>query len=207
MNGQAIIELFENLVDDSLDADFELQLANIARKKVEAKRPWSFLKKLDSSQSASSSGLTLPTDYMRTDRLVVGSTRLDQVPFEQAYLYTSASGYWYLDYANGVFYITGVSPSGAVKHYYIRKTPDLTLTTSPVWPDYHELIAYEMAEQFFAIDQGDRSRSWDDKHAMQKALLERAMVEWDVRLQADAVENGQYAEAGRQTDIANGIIV
>lgn len=206
MTGAEIITLFESLVDDTLDAVLELQLANLAIKKVEARRPWSFLKKLDSSQSATTSAITLPSDYRRTLFLRLLGKKLTQIPFEQQDVLSSLSGCWYLDSANGTYYLTGTPPSGTLKHFYLKKTTAITTATSPVWPDFHELIAYEMAEDFFAIDQADRSRSWDDKHAMKKQLIERAMIDWDVELEAQALENGQYTEQSQLVDVADGIM-
>jgi hypothetical protein len=208
MTTQQIIDFFENLVDDTLDADFAVDLANNAKDKIEGERPWAMVKRLDSSQSASSAAKTLPTGYLGTIEMRISgaSNPLIQVPFEKQDLYTGG-GYWYLDMANSQFYLTGSNLSGTIKHFYKKQTDDLTLSTSPIWPaKFHKLIAFEMAELFFAIDQGDRSRSWDDKWSVQRELLRRAMIDWDVALQQAAIESGQYAEGSQQPDVANGIM-
>ncbi len=189
MTGQQIIDFFRGLVDDELDVDFELQLLNGAKEKVEGDRDWEFLKKLDNSKSATSSGILLPSDYSRTKIIYVGSVPYDQIPFEQKPLFANSSNCWYLDFLNNMFYLLGTNLSGTVNHYYIYKTPDIALNTSPVWPRAHQLLAYEMAELYYTIDQGDRNFAWDDKHAIQKELYRRSLVDWDAAIQSKANAN------------------
>jgi len=190
MTGQEIITMFEGLIDDTLDADLELQLLNNAKDKIEGERDWEFLKKLDSSKSATSSAIDLPTDYVRTLNIFVDTTRYHQIPMEQKPVFVNSALRWYLDSANNHFYLLGSNPTGTVNHYYIYQTPDITTGTSPVWPaKFHKLLAFEMAELYFAIDQGERGFSWDDKFAVQKELLRRSMIGWDAQLQRRANEN------------------
>lgn len=187
--------MFETLIDDTLDSDLEFQLLNDAKNRVEGERDWSMLKKLDSSQSATTSALTLPTDYSRTLAMYVNNQPYMQIPFEQKALLAFSALSWYLDYANNCFYLLGSNINGTVNHYYIRATPDVVAATSPVWPSrFHALIAYHMAELYFAVDQGDRSRSWDDKRSTQKALLRLSMVDWDTAMQRRATENAVPAD-------------
>lgn len=195
MTGAQIITMFETLIDDTLDSDLEYQLLNQAKNQIEDERDWSMLKKCDSSQSATTSAITLPADYRRTIALYVNNQPYMQIPFEQKNLMAYSALSWYLDFANGTYYLLGSNLSGTVYHYYIKTTSDVESATSPVWPSrFHPLIAYDMAEMWWQIDQGDRSRSWDDKWAVKKELLRRSMVDWDTSLQKRAVENALPAD-------------
>ena len=71
MTGQEIITLFRAIIDeDSLDADYELDLLNTAKDALEGDREWEFLKKLDITtfdwigSDTYLTSHTLPTDFM-----------------------------------------------------------------------------------------------------------------------------------------------
>lgn len=68
MTGAEIKTMAENILDgDTIDDVFFYQLLNAAKNQVEDMRPWMFLRKLDSSVSASANTpITLPTDWRRT---------------------------------------------------------------------------------------------------------------------------------------------
>ena len=189
MTGTELITLLESFVDDELDQDTALALLNNAKDKLESERDWSFLK-TSSSSSATTAAITLPSNYSRTIAIYVGTTPYLQIPFEQQRLFVGSGGHWYLDLASNALYLTGSNLSGTMYHYYIKKTDDLTTSTEPVWPSrFHKLLAFDAAELYYAVDGGDRGRSWDDKFALQRELIRRSMVDWDVRLQARAYEN------------------
>lgn len=192
MTGAEIVAMFEGMVDDSIDSTLAYQLLNNAKNKVEGEREWEMLKKLDTSASAASSPITLPSDWNRTISIFVGTTEFFQIPFEQQKQFSGSGRHWYLDLKNSRYYFTG-SPSGTVNHFYIYQTDDVTAGTAPVWPArFHPLLALEMAELFFSIDQGERNFTWDDKFLVQKTLLKNAMVDWDVKLGKRAIENAAF---------------
>uniref|UniRef100_A0A6H1ZCZ2 Tail tubular protein n=1 Tax=viral metagenome TaxID=1070528 RepID=A0A6H1ZCZ2_9ZZZZ len=203
MTGTEIITMFRNLIDDSLDSDFELQLLNGARRKVEGERDWEFLKKEDSSKSATNSAIDLPSDYMRTLALYVNNEKYMQIPFEQKRLFVNSSMRWYLDMANSQYYILGANLSGMVNHFYIYDPDEVTASTEPVWPCAHELIAYEMAEQYFAIDQGDKNYTWDDRMVMQKSLYHNQLVNWQTQITRRSVENAVPDDYGAEYDLGS----
>jgi hypothetical protein len=191
MTGQELKTFVETIVDSNIDDEAFLVLLNTAKDKLEGERDWSFLQVLDSSQSATSSAIPLPTTipYSRTLSLYVGSIPYHQIPFEQSKMLANSAQRWYLDLRNSCYYILG-NAQGTINHFYIWKTPDLTLATSPVFDSrYHKILAFECAELFYALDGGERGRSWDDKWAIQKRVLKNAMVDWDVALNRRASEN------------------
>lgn len=190
--GSEIIEFFETIVEDSLDETAAYILMNNAKNKVEGEREWEILKKFDSSQSASSAAKNLPDDFDRPiDGIIyVNAQPYIQVPFEQQRLMQNSALRWYLDMRQSKYYLLGSNLSGTIYFPYIYQTDDIAEGTSPVWPaKYHPLIAFEMAELFFAIDQGERPLAWDDKWAVQHQLLKNSMLTWDVKLQKRSIEN------------------
>lgn len=190
MTGAELVTMLETMVDDSIDSDLAYQLLSNAKNKIEGERDWEFLKKLDSSQSASNAAKELPADWNRTLALYVNNTLYHQIPYEQKNLFANSAQRWYLDLRNADFYLLGSNLSGTVNHFYIYQTDDLTSSTSPVWPErFHKLLAFEMAELFFTLDQGEKSFSWDDRYSLQKQLLRRAMIDWDVSLKKRSIEN------------------
>lgn len=191
MDGQEIIEFFVNLVDDGedLDQDFLLGLATAAKDKVEGERPWEMLKKKQTG-SAVTGGILLPDDYGQTVAMRVNGQKYRQVPYEQQDVFENSALAWYLALGEAKFYLSGANLSGTYKHFYCRTTDPLTVDTSPIWPErFHKLIPYEMAELYYAIDQGDRVRAWDDKWTIQKTFFRNLMVDWDTALQIRANEN------------------
>lgn len=199
MTGQEIIDRFETFVEDSLDQDAALLLMNNAKNDIESEREWEMLKKLDSSSSATSSAITLPTDFNRPidGTIYVGTQPYVQIPFEQQRLQSQAALRWYLDLRNNCYYLLGPSLSGTVYFPYIYQTNDLTISTSPVWPSrFHPLLAFKMAELFYSIDQGERGRSWDDKWAIQYRILKNSMIDWDVKLQRQSLEYATPLDVG-----------
>jgi hypothetical protein len=174
MNASEIIAKFVNMVDDSLDADFTLQLVNDAMHEVEEDIKPEGLKVTDTSQSTAvgqtyTTGIPLPTDYLfPTGVLYVGTTPYIQVPLERAPLYRDSGNFFYVDLANSTYHLCGrQSTSQVITFPYYYATPDLVVSpspTSPVWPDrFHSIIPLKMAQMYFAIDGGERGRTWDDR--------------------------------------------
>jgi hypothetical protein len=174
MNAEAIIDKFENLISDSLDADFTLQLANDAMHEIEEEVRPEGLKAVDTSNSTTAgqtytTAFDLPTDFfLPAPFIYVGSERYYQIPFERAVEYRDTTGFYYIDTANAEFHLCGTQTSSqTITFPYFYATADLVITpspTSPAWPaQFHSLIPLRMAEMYFAIDGGERGRSWDDQ--------------------------------------------
>lgn len=203
MTGQEIKDLFENIIEDSLDEDTFLALVNNVKEIIENERDWEMLKVLDNSKTATTSAIDLPTSpaYSRTLGIFVGSTPYHQIPFEQSKMLEQSAQRWYLDLRNSQYYLLGNLTSGTVNHFYIWATPDLTLATSPVWPRFHRVLAFAAAELFFAVDQTENARAMDAKWARQYLILKRTMVDWDVALQRRSAENAMPIDYEPEIDI------
>ena len=196
MNGQNLIDKFVNLVGDSLDADFSLQLVNDAKNSIETELELEITKKLNSSGSTTAgqtytTSRALPTDFLSPLVIRVGTQRVYPIPFEAQIDYRDISGYYWIDLANDVYYLTGTQGSAqTIYFFYQQETTDLTTSTSPIWPTrFHSLIPYEMARKYFAIDAGEKARSWTPEMQLFYKELKDQMIQWDHKLKLNGMDN------------------
>ncbi|MEW6126728.1 MAG: hypothetical protein AB1757_06795 [Acidobacteriota bacterium] len=196
MTGSQILEKFHNLIGDDLGADFELQLANDAKNSIETELELEITKKLNSSLSTSAgqtytTSRALPSDFLSPLVIRVGTQKVYPIPFEAQIDYREISGYYWIDLANDVFYLTGTQGSAqTIYFFYQRETDDLTTATSPIWPTrFHSLIPYEMARKYFAIDAGEKGRSWSPEMQLYYTELKNQMIQWDHKLKLNGMDN------------------
>ncbi len=201
MTGATIKTFFENLIEDSVDDDFVYDLMTHAKDVIESSIELEILKKLDSSQSVSGGDTvatekSLPSDFyapLIQGGLFVDTKECIQVPYEQYRTYKDASGYFFIDYKNSKFYLTGTQGASATLYFwYIYATADMAAGITPVWPaKFHKLIAFIMAELYEAgLDSDDLSYKMSAEQKRQKQVLWDSMVRWNARLQLAAM-NGR----------------
>jgi hypothetical protein len=213
----AIITKFENMVGESLDADFSLQLVNDAMHEVEEDIRPAGLKAVDSSDSTAvgqtyATAMDLPEDFFLPCPVIyVGTTPYTQIPLELATSYRDQNGFFYVDLANHNYHLCGTQTSvQTITFPYFFATPDLTTTpdTEPVWPEqFHRIIPLKMAELYYAIDAGEKSRSWDDRWTRQYEIAVRRFREYDARIKlasmdrSSALPNGPTDRRELQIDL------
>jgi hypothetical protein len=207
--------MFEKIVDDALDQTLEVQLLNAAKDMLENERDWQYLKKLDTSQVFNSGDtfLTthpLPSDFVRPSSygIFIGlnqTTQVDMIPYqlipyEQAIRWQAITHRYYIDMNNLVYGIMGsANPGGTIYFYYQKFTPPLapatgsqpsgTVNTPSMPKRFIPLLVYYMGMQYFAVDQGDKNRAWDDRWQKYFSDLHDAMVLWDEMLVTQARQN------------------
>lgn len=212
MTGTQLKTLTENILDgQTIDEDFFLQLANIAKNKREEQRPWQMLLKLNSALTASvgnnyTSSKALPTDWRETIKMFVGEDyEYFPTPFIEQHRYRNASRRYLIDVANEVYYILGnVGKAATIYHYYKQATDDILIGTSPVWPDrFQAIIAYDVAGYFqVGVDADDIYARMSPANRQAAQELELAMIQWDTNLQARAQGNRvNYADSEPEVDI------
>ena len=204
MTADSIIFQFEVLVQDSLDITTELFLLNAAKQSIESKRTWALLAALDTTQSVASSDTfqtpkTLPSDFfLPSPRGIYVGTDLNpytQVPFEAQIDFQSITYAYFIDFFNKVYYLCGAqSQSGTIKFFYRRQSPSLALAAQVgnpwIFPTtFHPILVYEMAKKYFAADQGDKSKAWDDRWDSYMREVLEDMVAWDDQLQTLALQD------------------
>lgn len=207
MTGAELKQMSEDILDSNADwsDEFYYQLLNIAKTKLEAKRLWQFLKKLDDSNTASSSAITLPTDFAEEYKILVGTNHeYLPVPFEEQHIYARSSGRYFLDIANGTIKLLGSTiPNEILYIYYKRFTDDITSATSPVFPArFHPLLAFYVSAYYQGgVDSDDIFARMSPQNRLAAFELEQAMVAWDSAL-AMRSQNNQVGVANSDPGIS-----
>ena len=94
------------------------------------------------------------------------------------------SGYYFIDYLNNTITFGGALTS-APNLCYVKSTEDITADTSPLFPTkFHSILSYAAAKMFFAIDGGEKSRSWDDRWELSLIEIKNAMSLWDGKIKS-----------------------
>lgn len=198
----AIISQFENLIDDSLDQTTELFLLNQVKDEIELSRAWQWLKALDKSKTRATGDnwqtvIALPADFILPSPrgIYVGTDRqiFRQLPFEAQIDAQDLSYAYWLDPANGNYYISGTGFSGTINFFYQKSSPTLSLGGAAwIFPAvFHPQLPFKMAKKYFAIDQGSKVNAWDDRWDSFIADQEAVMNAWDDQLQMLALQNEQ----------------
>jgi hypothetical protein len=194
MTGAEIKTLSESILDgETIPEDFFYQLLNIAKTKLEEQRLWQYLKKVDSSNTASSSVVTLPSDFAEEYKITIGtSDELSPVPFEEQHIYATASGRYFIDWANLTLKLLGNSiKSDTLYLFYKRFTPEVTSATSPVFPTrFHPLLGFYVAAYYQSgVDSDDVFARMAPENRLAAMELERAMKQWDSGIAMRAQDN------------------
>ncbi len=202
MTPQEILSQFEELIQDTLDQVTELFLLNEVKNTLETSRLWAKLRRLNTSQTANVGDTfqtmkSLPSDFaLPSPRgIYVGTDLIPYriVNFESQIDFQAITYAYYIDYYASQFALCGtVSISGTIKLFYQAFSPDLNLTDNTPWifpARFHPILPYLMAIKYFAIDQQDKSRAWDDRWTIFAKEIKEAMVAWDDSLQMQALQN------------------
>ncbi|MDE1944832.1 MAG: hypothetical protein KGI03_00970 [Patescibacteria group bacterium] len=204
LTADQILTQFESLIGDSLDQTSELFLLNEVKDTLEMGREWEYLKKLDKSQSVAvgndfTVSHALPSDFSRpsTRGIYVNGDRVPyrQVRFESQQDFQDVTYAYFIDFFNSLYYLCGrAGLSATILFFYQATSPTLALTANGGLPwifpaQFHPILPYLMAKKYFAIDQGDKSRSWDDRwDAFIKEVYD-SMTTWDDDLRTQAAQN------------------
>ena len=179
------------MIDDVLDSDFTYQLMNDAKDEIETMQDWAILKTYDdytvsSGYSYTSALDSLPSDFGQDIRVIetTGYTEYEKVAFDDLQLQQNISFGYFLDLENDNLHLTGSNHTAkTVRFYYTKTSTDIAAATEWVFPSrFHSIIALKMAELYFATDAGEKSRSWDDRWAMQFERQLNRMYAWNDRL-------------------------
>lgn len=195
MTGEDLKNLTENILDGlEIDDIFFYQLLNVAKTKLEEQRLWQYLKKLNSSYTASSTAIDLDsfTDFAEEYKVMVGSHQYTPVPFENQQNFRNSSGRYYIDWANLTLNLLGANiPSQTLYIFYKRFTPNITETTSPVFPErFHPILSYYVAAYYQGgVDSDDIFARMSPENKLAAMELERAMKQWDTAIAMRSQDN------------------
>lgn len=191
------------------------QLLNIARKNREHERPWMKLRRIDSSQTASSAdnfetAKTMPSDFsymapieydadgsivQSVLRLIDSSGDLildyEEIPLEQKHRYKKVAGKFYVDHRQSKFYLTGgvLDRTYTIHLFYIHNPGDIAKASSlTLFPDeFYYLLCFDVAAvQKGGIDFDDiNARMAPENRAVARAMYS-SIIRWDSLLQLSA---------------------
>ena len=225
MTGQDEVNLVTQILgDEAPDSNYILQLINVSKVMIEmginpakndgGHRPWKVLSSLDTSQTVNGSNtylnpFPLPANFVRylgessltqgMLRLFDGNTNIQylyEVPIENILEYKDAFGYFAVDYANQVFYITGVVPGTfTIYQNFIATTSPITLTTS--WSkfnsNFHSILAFDAAARWrLGTDYDDMNQRNADMNIKTVGAIFSTMEAWDTEMAISAVNNLDY---------------
>lgn len=211
MNAQQIIDLANSFLDETgrIDSDLGLSLANHIKDLIEGDRPWKILIKRDISLTALASdtwetakSISGITDLLYATKVVLGNlaktsfTPYNPVDFTDRELKKDEQKFCIDHNAGNLYILGGVGQTYTIYLYYICQTPDLTLSTEPIWPEkFHRLIAFIMAEiHQSGIDYDEIEIQKAIAQNRQASLLWKAMTSWDVKLQLQSMNYSTPAE-------------
>lgn len=222
MNGSQLYDLVTALLDgDEISTTTFETLINMAKLKRESKRDWQVLKKKSAAFSitpstTNSTAFTLPSDFLRCLKNTKYSSAMVllnsagkktgdavEVLFERQYDYMDTPGYFFVDFPNRSFYLTGnpvVSEARTAYMFYIKSSPAITYVpeAGQGWDafkdattgmDFSPILAYDVAK----MQKGDID--FDDINARMVQFmnvsiddLEFAMNVWDDRMKLSALQ-------------------
>lgn len=218
MNGDTLKTLTETILDgQTIDDVMFYQLLNVAKNIIEDNQPWMFLRKLQSSQTASqgngyASAKLLPDDFRQAYKVMVGTGLGNEylpVPFEEQIIYRNSSHRYYIDHAASSYYILGnVGQSDSIYFFYLKTTDDITEATAPTgWPArFCPILAYRVAAYFQAgVDADDIYARMSPVNRAAALELENVMKFWDMQLQNNS-RNRQAQVQNSQPDFDLGLM-
>lgn len=222
MTGQQLYGniLTPTLGTEQIDQNYALALFNLARADFEERRPLSFLKAVDSSQTAaagqntttaytipSTSPATLSAPYLMS-YLKEGALRLTspsnpnnqitlrEVAFENQLDYIG-DNYFYTDYVGRKFYILANLPGAyVINQFFIADFGEITLTTS--WngiPErFQAMLAYQAAARYrLGADYDDISARNADENYKSAEDMYKALMHLDSRIQQQQAGNRRFS--------------
>jgi hypothetical protein len=196
-----LIQKFETMVDDELDQDFELQLLNDAKNAIESDYTWEILKKKDLSQTATKGDTSAVTHNLPTDmafplklQMLTDRTPYNLVAFEDQYMYQDTTRNWFMDLLNGKYAFTGtIGLTDTIVFMYQAFTADLAIGGTWSFPSrFHDILPYKMAQLYYAVDAGEKGRSWDDRWTLYYNYRLQQMQLWDAKLKEQAKTQAYY---------------
>lgn len=197
MLGSEIITTFELYNGDTteLSSDEELALLNKIYHEVAAIRPWLILnKETTGTVSTSVPYISLPTRFasiaetqIQEDRnkfIFVDDQPVKIVDWAARRNYQDMGGYCYIDLANSRLVFTSQpTVANSYSFDYIEYPADLTLGTSPVFPDrFHPVFPHLMAVDDDILQRFPKNDSYIAEHRARAENILYNMRTWDFNL-------------------------
>lgn len=211
---------FEKLVRGPHDVDDTYDLLSDARDLLETELSLKVLETLDTSKYATPGDTyltmkSLPTDWAKTNRMVVDIIPYYPIPFNQRIGYRFSARHYYIDPQNKQFALTGaVASSKVINHFYQKRCPRFSTDNENtpmdtggliLWPQtYWRVLIFEAAALFQGlIDGDDVSRAIAPAQWNQHTRLREALGAWDMDIKLGAMGDslGYADEDDRPFDV------
>ncbi len=215
MTGTQLLALLNQILGgESINQVYALQLINLARINIEARRPWQVLKAVDKSQTVNGSNnytvpFNIPANFVRylgesslsqgSIILFDGNTDVEiitEIPFESTLMYKQEYGRFSADYGAMKFYLMGLIPKlYTIYQYYIADYGDVTLSTT--WlrfpARFAPILAFDAAARYrLGTDYDDvNARNANDNAKMVDTIYD-SMSSWDTELAISTVNSLDY---------------
>lgn len=167
------------MVYDQLDSDFEYQLLNDAKDEIESSDTWEILKRTTSFTGTS---LTIPTRMSTLLRISLQNnyTTYNSIPIENKDAYVNQAYFYYIDFENNLIQLTESSSPQTKNVFYTVGSADIDSGTTWSFPArFHQAIPLKMAELYYAVDAGEKSRAWDDRWTAHFDTIMSKMEIWN----------------------------
>lgn len=195
MIGSELKTMFEGLVGDTMDETQFYIFLNVVKDRIESVRDWNFNRAFDNSNTVSAgdtylTAKTLPATFLSPKSVYFHGDRspLILISFEEREFYKDAYKRYYIDWLNSTFSICGATGAAGktIDIFFARQTPDITATTSPVWPSsFHPILGFFAAEIFQASP--DQDLDGLSLRAARENLrfgtdFQKSMIAWDAKI-------------------------
>lgn len=193
MNGSEMRTIFDELVQDvSMSDTMFYVLVNSTKDMIEAEYYWSVLESIDSSNTMPSGvgTISLPTRFLSLQKAYVGTREYIALPQNQNRL--EKAGSYSLDIANSNIRFAPIAQDAGlvVDLHYQKGTADITSLGTWDFPSrFHLILPYETAKRFYAVDNGEKGRAWDDRYDLFAKDLYKSMQNWNMDIQLQARNN------------------
>lgn len=204
MTKQEIITKFELFMDDTteLSSQEESDLFDKWYAFVLNDRPWEFMKKsATGTLSTSVPYVTLPTDfsYLVSNNNVTNINEEAHLPvvfvgdnyvpykvvsWSDRRAYRNQDGYCYVDIGTGRLYFT-LQPASALSYefdYKARPSALASLSDSPIFTEYNDVLYHLMCSDDFVIQQSDKAKSYKNENEEKAAALMQQLRYWNANL-------------------------
>lgn len=179
-------------------------LLNQERRRIESKRAWRKLMTEDTSQSTATGDTyatshTLPARFLRFSsnkrkiQLINGTdiVNLEEIQFEQLQEKQSTQGYFAINHATGLYYVTGTYGKAYTHHIYYCRA-QATITSADEWvlggDDFGSILAFAVAViDESGMDYDEINARQANGNAITAQTIERSMNKWDDQLARQAL--------------------
>ena len=220
MNGSDLYQLVTSIMGYAPDQTLFQTLLNLVQGIRENQRPWTILKKEDTSNTVSASNtsqflvpINMPADFRkfyspkRSLQLSDPSNTIfqwyTQVTMDRKLENKDDNTKFYVNYSTNpiTFFLCGtLNQTYTVHLFYIYRSPLITASTAWVFPsEYHAILAYDIAALIkLGIDSDVVNAEQAISNNSTSKVIFDQMAEWDDELAVNAIEGNSYFSIDRE---------